>query len=405
MTNNNVLTQYQSESLEALKSVANLGKPFEKVLIDTLKLFMAIPDKINFLQMGRYGLFSEQTYRNTFTRDEFDWFAFNLFLANKVCTGKFRAIAVDPSFIPKSGNKTPWFGSYWSGAAKMKKSGLELMGVGLIDVENHECMTLGAFQTPDAKTLEEMDYNLVDWYRELLISKKDQLLLIAKTLVADAFFSKNTFILPLLEEGFHVVSRLRNDAALWYPTTEKPTGKRGRPRLYDGKIDFANLDPTRCVELHVDNGRLFGLKAYSKSLKRFIKVAIWYPIEGRMDKWQIYFSTDESMTTRDVIDCYRTRFQLEFCFRDAKSHAGLNDCQARDLRRLEFHFNASFASINLAKVACKGLNIPFSISSCKSMIHNAYMLERFICVSGLRPDPQVIDRLFKELVLFTSRAA
>ena len=40
MTNNNVLTQYQSEALEALKSVANLGKPFEKVIMDTLKLFM-----------------------------------------------------------------------------------------------------------------------------------------------------------------------------------------------------------------------------------------------------------------------------------------------------------------------------------------------------------------------------
>ena len=93
------------------------------------------------------------------------------------------------------------------------------------------------------------------------------------------------------------------------------------------------------------------------------------------------------------------------CFRDAKSYAGLNDCQARDLRRLEFHFNASFASINLAKAACKDLGVPFSVSSCKSMIHNAYMLERFICVSGLRPDPQVIDKLFKELVLLTSRAA
>lgn len=112
MTNSNVLTQYQSEVIEALKSAANLGKPFEKVIIDTLKLFMAIPDKINFLQMGRYGEFAEQTYRNTFTRDDFDWFAFNLFLANKVCTGKFRAIAVDPSFIPKAGNKTPWFGKF-----------------------------------------------------------------------------------------------------------------------------------------------------------------------------------------------------------------------------------------------------------------------------------------------------
>ena len=322
-----------------------------------------------------------------------------------MCTGTFKAIAVDPSFIPKAGNKTPWFGKYWSGAAASMKRGLELLGVGLIDVENHECMTLGAFQTPNVKALEEMDYNLVDWYRELLISMKDRLQAISKYLVADAFFSKKTFILPLLGKGFHVVSRLRNDAALWYPTKEKPTGKRGRSRLYDGKIDLANLDPTRCVELRVDKGRLFGVKAYSKALKRTIKVAVWYPDDETMDKWQVYFSTDEDMTTNDVINCYKTRFQLEFCFRDAKSYAGLNDCQARDLRRLEFHFNASFASINLAKAACKDLGIPFSVFSCKSIIHNAYMLERFICVSGLRPDAQVIDKLFKELVLFTSRAA
>lgn len=32
--------------------------------MDTMKLFMAIPDRINFLQLGRYGCFSEQTYRN-----------------------------------------------------------------------------------------------------------------------------------------------------------------------------------------------------------------------------------------------------------------------------------------------------------------------------------------------------
>ena len=58
----------------------------------------------------------------------------------------------------------------------------------------------------------------------------------------------------------------------------------------------------------MDKGRLFGLKAYSKSLKRFIKVVVWYPNEEDMTKWQIYFSIDDSMSTKDVIDCYRTRF-------------------------------------------------------------------------------------------------
>ena len=64
--------QYQSECLEALKSAAKISKPFEKVFMDTLKLFMAIPGKVNFLQMGRYGEFSEQTYRNNFANETFE---------------------------------------------------------------------------------------------------------------------------------------------------------------------------------------------------------------------------------------------------------------------------------------------------------------------------------------------
>ena len=107
------------------------------------------------------------------------------------------------------------------------------------------------------------------------------------------------------------------------------------------------------------------------------------------------------MDGREVLDYYRTRFQLEFCFRDGKQHAGITNCQSTDFRKLDFHFNASLAAVNLAKAACKRLGITYSISSCKSFIHNAYMLERFICVFGISPDPQVIDKLFKELILFT----
>ena len=36
-------------------------------------------------------------------------------------------------------------------------------------------MTLSAIQTPDAKSLEEMDYNLVDWYCQNLIILKENL--------------------------------------------------------------------------------------------------------------------------------------------------------------------------------------------------------------------------------------
>lgn len=405
MTRESILMQYQSECLEALKSVANIRKPFEKVFMDAMKLFMAIPGRINFLQMGRYGKFSEQTYRNHFVNESFDWFSFNEHLVKEHLPGKRKAIAVDPSYIPKSGKKTPWLGYFWSGCAGEYKRGLEIMGIGVIDVDNRECMTLGSVQSPDAKTLDNMDKSLVDWYAGYLVSRREQIHRISNIVVTDAFFSKSTFITPMCNIGFHIISRFRNDAVLFYPTAEKPTGRRGRPKLYDGPMDFSRLDTSRCTEHEVDKGKLYGLKAWSKALKRMVSLAVWYPDEGRTDKWQLYFSTDQSQSTLDVLEYYRTRFQLEFCFRDSKQYAGITNCQSTDFRKLAFHFNASLTAINIAKAACKRMGIPYSISSCKSMIHNAYMLERFICVFGIQPDTTLIDKIFKELILFTARAA
>ncbi len=118
-------------------------------------------------------------------------------------------------------------------------------------------------------------------------------------------------------------------------------------------------------------------------------------------KWQLYFSTDDSINEREVLDYYRIRFQQEFCFRDNKQYAGITNCQSIDFRKLTFHFNTSHTTINLTKAACKRLRIPFSISSCKSVVHKAYMLERFISACGITPDLQVINKLFKELILRT----
>ena len=165
------------------------------------------------------------------------------------------------------------------------------------------------------------------------------------------------------------------------------------------------MDLIWCKEYEVNKGKLYGLRVYAKVLKRYVSLAVRYPMDGRTDKWQLYFSTDDSMDGREVLDYYRTRFQLEFCFRDGKQHAGITNCQSTDFRKLDFHFNASLAAVNLTEAACKRLGIAYSISSCKSFIHNAYMLERFICVFGINPDMQVIDKFFKELILFTARAA
>jgi len=177
-----------------------------------------------------------------------------LSLSNKVLTGDRKAIAIDPSYISKSGKNTPWIGYFWSGAA---------------------------VQTPDSQTLESRDTNLIDWYLLVLELMRDKLHRTSRYVATDAYFAKNNFVTGLQEMKFDLVSRFRDDATLYYPTLQKPTGKKGRPKLYDGKIDLANLDTTRVEKINIDNGDLYTLVAYSKSLKQMVRLVIWYSKDGK----------------------------------------------------------------------------------------------------------------------------
>lgn len=72
---------------------------------------------------------------------------------------------------------------------------------------------------------------------------------------------------------------------------------------------------------------------------------------------------------------------IEFIFRDAKQFTGLSDCQSRKKEALGFHFNASLATLNLARVEAVNAHqstdrLVFSMASRKQLAFN----ERFIKV-------------------------
>ncbi len=79
------LDQYTGICKEALQDCASkLSKSFESVIIEVLLLYMVIPGKINFTQMGRYGRHCEQCYRQNFGRlrsKSLNWLRFNSALA------------------------------------------------------------------------------------------------------------------------------------------------------------------------------------------------------------------------------------------------------------------------------------------------------------------------------------
>ena len=78
------LDQYTGICKEAMMtSAAKLSKSFEKVIIEVLLLYMVIPGRINFTQLGKYGRHGEQCYRQNFGRlrsKSLNWLRFNVSL-------------------------------------------------------------------------------------------------------------------------------------------------------------------------------------------------------------------------------------------------------------------------------------------------------------------------------------
>ena len=382
---------------------AKLNKSIQTNVMEMLFLLMVTPRKCNFTQMGRYGKRGEQCYRQTAERSV-NWLEMNMWLSAFVFKqGKGRnAIVIDPSFIKKAGKHTPYVGTSWSGCAGAVKHGLEILGIGVIDVDLHECMMLKAVQTTLEKDEEKKEMSLYDWYAKVLEDDKVTLQRICKVLVADSAFSKRPFIDKVMKVGFHVVSRLRHDAALFYIWDGEPTGKPGRPRVKGDKIDVRNIDISKVNELDLGEteGKAYTLKAWCKSLHGVVSLVIHELPNGSR---RLYFCTDESMDGRDVVEYYTTRFQEEFCFRDAKQFLGLTDCQARDKKKLEFAFNSSFTALNVAKIMCKELGT--SIGRLKAKMINAYYAQRIIDVFEKSPNTPLNKERINDIFSFADDAA
>ncbi len=98
---------------------------------DVVWPFLSINAHVNFLQLGRYGQYVEQRYRQHFEVD-FVFFNFNTTLVGQYCRTR-RAKAFDPSYIPKSVRKTEGVRWFWSGCAYQSKWGLEIGGLAVLD--------------------------------------------------------------------------------------------------------------------------------------------------------------------------------------------------------------------------------------------------------------------------------
>jgi len=388
---------------------SSLNKARKDFIVSVLWHFLSIKGRINFMQLGRYSQYCEQTHRIHFEKG-FDFLSFNLDLAKRIVSAD-RIVALDPCYIPKSGDQTYGKGKFWSGCDKAAKWGLDICGFAVVDVENKTAFHLKAWQTPGIEERNTQEFNLLSHYGGLVSDNAKAFKEISAYVVADAYFSKRPFVDLVLEAELHFISRLRDDSVLMYNHYGKPTGKRGRPRKFEGRVDINNPD-TSYFEKEICNDELtiYTAAVHSKAFKRDIKlaIAVFYK-EGREIARKLYFSTDLNQQGRQIVRYYRSRFQIEFLYRDAKQHTGLTHCQARSENKLDFHFNTSLTAVNLAKfdwlATAKNNKTPFSMANYKTFFNNALMLERFICRFAINPNSAKNQKIVKELLEFGKIAA
>lgn len=156
---------------------------------------------------------------------------------------------------------------------------------------------------------------------------------------------KEKFVTGMRQLRLHVLSKLRRDAKLRYLFTgeQKP---KGRKRKYARKLN--------------------------------------------QPKFVVLFSTDFDCCPKEMVRLYHLRFQIEFLFRDSKQFTGLEDCQSRTAKKLDFHFNASLSALNLAELQAWQERDPnqsfvFSMASIKRRVLNDFLLDVFISKLELSP--------------------
>jgi hypothetical protein len=352
------------------------------------------------MNLSRYSSYSDRTYRRQYDQS-FDFVAFNaLTIAAAVPEHREQILAIDASFANKSGKSTWGLDWFYNGSAGQSEKGLEISLIVVVDVLAHQAYPLSVSQTA-ARTAEEQSQRKqkkgktaavsgrVQGYINQLQATKPSLPSGIKYLAADSFYSKKSFVDSVCALELDLISKLRIDADLRY-LHDGPQKARGARRKYGDKVVFSDLSRLELVEEIEPGIALYTQTVWHVSLKRKIRLACLVNLED--STVVVLFSTDLDLDPKKIHSYYKSRFQIEFVFRDAKQFTGLCDCQSRQPARLNFHFNASLSALNLAKLQMYQpskdeestvMPVSLSMNNYHRQAQNRYFMEVFISMLDL----------------------
>ena len=168
----------------------------------------------------------------------------------------------------------------------------------------------------------------------------------------DGHFGHPQAVLLARANDLHLISKLSKDAAL-YESYEGPYRGRGPHQKYGARLDYENL-PTKYWQKTEQEGDL-GTQYYQgrflhPEFGQAINAVLIVKTKAKTHQvgHVILCSSELALAWEKLVDYYSLRFQIEFTFRAAKQHFGLEDFMNTAAVGVENAANLSFLLVNVS---------------------------------------------------------
>ena len=171
--------------------------------------------------------------------------------------------------------------------------------------------------------------------------------------VLDGHFGNHLAVQMVRELDLHLITKMRSDAALYL--VPSAFQKQMSPhRKYGDRLEFAKLPDALLRSCETKEGyetRVYQALCRHKQFACLLNVVVLHRrhLGSGREGHVVLFSTDLFLGAATLIDYYSLRFQIEFTFRDAKGHFGLEDFMGVKKTSVTNAMNLSLFMVNLSR--------------------------------------------------------
>jgi hypothetical protein len=223
-------------------------------------------------------------------------------------------------------------------------------------------------------------------------------------LVLDGHFGNHNALQMAQEHHLHLISKLRCDAALYFPYAG-PYAGRGPRRKYGDKVDYENLPIPYLQETAVEGHMQTCVSQMQLLHKEFVHplnvvIIAKTNLRTQARAHVILFSSDLALAYAPLVDYYGLRFQIEFNFRDAKQYWGLEDFMNVTPTGVTNAANLALFLVNVAYRLRTGLHPhapDYSVLDLKADCRGAKYVEETLKMLPEKPEPVLLGQILNKV--------